>query len=155
MCEVLRFMILSSVVNSVKWSGITVWSRDYMKSIYNIGFMMPLFWRKVIFSYICMYNGQYHAQNDLLWIMVYQDYPEHEVWISDIWSTFMDRCSPAFLCDAQIFRKSQIGTLLVKNRHTITYRHTFNEKSGHNVPGAQICDSFVWYEFSWVSVLVV
>ena len=56
----------SFVCHEINWvSGPELlyrWSRYHMQSIYDIGLMMPLFCSKAIFSYICMYNGQYRAQ---------------------------------------------------------------------------------------------
>ena len=66
-----------------------------------------------------LYNGQYHTQNQqaLLW-KVAQDYSEHWIWTPYIWSTAMDRCSPAlFLCDTQNVKK--IATNLRTLSHKI------------------------------------
>ena len=56
--------------------------------------MMSIFCRKGIFSYKCIYNGQYLLLV-LLWRVVARDHSGHEIWTLYMWLTSMDQCSPA------------------------------------------------------------
>ena len=66
-------------------------------------------WRKAIFSYICIYNGQYHAHNDqvLLWKMVHRDHSNPYIYDLRLWIGAL----LTLLCDRKIYRKSQICAL--------------------------------------------
>ena len=104
------------------------WSKDHMYSICYIGQWCLPFSRNVICSYMCMYNGQYSTQNDyfLLWKSVIRDNLDHE-----IWTKYMS---------LRLWIGAVLHFLRDTNFQKITNLRTFDLKSGHIVPWAQIWD---------------
>ena len=99
-----------------EWSGISLWvvhgpqKAEIWHQIDDLSLL-----QKCQFCMLAMYNGQYHAGNDLsnYGKIVVWDHSDHQFWTPFMWSMPLDRCSPAFSVNDKNFLKITNWSALV------------------------------------------